>query len=179
MKIFEFSSGRQVKMSPYANDMDFLVNKARELVDLGVIKTVQVPIAKILFTQPLDGEHNHSVEEFNEYDSLPFAVKVDGFYHLLDGHHRLKAAIDGGNTRVLLFVADADDEPEITEAKHKKHKHHQSTQTPIVPFVGRWWYGGVYSGNDNHDHDGDVDSPGFDADGDGDIDSGGDAGGGE
>lgn len=149
MKIFEFAEDQAVKMSPFTNNMAILVKKAQAMVDQNLIKTVQVPVSKILFTQSLDNDaENHSVEDFNEYDSLPFAVKMDGFYHLLDGHHRIKKAMDEGNTRVLIFVADADaDDIEIDESKKKKH---QSTHSPVVPFVGRWWYGG-FVGQDTDD----------------------------
>lgn len=170
MKIFEFANGFQAKMSPYIDNKNLLVNYARAIVNADLVKVNQVPISKILFTQPLDNESHNSVEEFNEYDSLPFAVLLDGFYHLLDGHHRIKKAIDEGNTRVLLFVADADDD-EITEAKHKR-KHKQSTHTPI-PFVGRWWYAGYGYPNQDPDGDHDADDMG------GDVDAGSDAGGGE
>lgn len=176
MKIFEFASDQKVKMSPFINDKDVLVNYARAIVNADLVQVKQVPISKILFTQPLDADSHESVEEFNEYDSLPFAVLVDGYYHLLDGHHRLKEAMDNGNTRVLIFVADADDD-EITEGSHKKRKHHNST-TPVVPFTGRWWYGGMYSGPvapQSSDGDNDADDMSdvdYDAGLSGDMDAG-------
>lgn len=148
MKITEFSGNFKTKLSPYVDNMAVLVNKARELVDSENIQVRQVPISKILFTQPLDSDSHESVEEFSQYDSLPFAVMLDGFYHLLDGHHRIKNAIDEGNTRVLLFVADADED--VIEEKKKK----QSTHSPIVPFSTRWWYGGPgWHNQDEHNDD--------------------------
>lgn len=144
MKIFEFANSFNPKTSPYINDMQVLVNYARAIVDADLVKVIQVPISKILFTQSLENDaENTSVEEFDQYASLPFAVLVDGFYHLLDGHHRINSAIESGNTRVLIFVADADDD-EITEGRKKRK---QSSKSPVIPFVGHWWYGGSYGNN--------------------------------
>lgn len=138
MKIFEFAGQYTPKMSPYIDNLDILVNKAKECVDMDDVEVRQVPINKILFTQPLDVPADHqSVEVFTSYDDLPFAVKLDGYYHLLDGHHRVMTAIEGGQTEILLFVAEC--EEEMVEEKKKAKK--QSTHSPILPFVGRWWYG--------------------------------------
>lgn len=171
MKTSDFTS-HQPKMSPYCNNMALLVNEARDCVNGDVVDVRQVPISKILFTHPI--EEAHTDKDISRHDTLPFAVLMDGYYHLLDGHGHIMDAIKEGFSKSLLFVADGDDE-ELTEAKKKKKHHHSSNYTPVIPFYGRWWYGAP---NDS-DHDGDNDGDDL---GTGDLDlvSGGvDAGGGE
>lgn len=147
MKTDDFTS-HQPKMSPFCSNMAVLVNEARDCVDGDVVNVRQVPITKILFTQPI--EESHLDKEFGRHDNLPFAVLMDGYYHLLDGHGHVMDTIKEGFNKALLFVADGDDE-ELTEAKKKKK--HGSNRTPVVPFYGRWWYGGYQN---NNDQDGDL-----------------------
>ncbi|MCK9529456.1 MAG: hypothetical protein M0R77_02640 [Gammaproteobacteria bacterium] len=151
MKSADFTS-YQPKMSPYLNNMPLLVNEARDSVDSDVVDVRQVPISKILFTHPIEKAHDD--REFSRHDALPFAVLLDGYYHLLDGHGHIMDAINEGFSKTLLFVADGDNE-ELTEAKKKKKSSNSSTHTPVVPFYGRWWYGGT--DNDNLDQDSDND----------------------
>lgn len=166
MKTGEFTN-HTPKMSPYLNNMALLVNEARDCVDGDVVDVRQVPISKILFTHPV--EESHTDKEFSRHDTLPFAVLMDGYYHLLDGHGHIMDAIKEGFSKSLIFVADSDDD-ELNESKKKKKKSHQSTYTPVIPFYGRWWY------SEPHDDDGDNDGDESLGTGELDLVNGGDGG---
>lgn len=162
MKSGDFTPSHTPKMSPYCNNMDVLVQEAVDSVDADLVDVHQVPVNKILFTQPTETAPND--KEFSRHDNLPFAVLMDGFYHLLDGHGYVMDAINDGYDKVLLYTADGDDE-ELIEAKRKKKKHKKKkkshakkspTYVPVLPFYGRWWYGGYHDHNDEPSGAGDT-----------------------
>ena len=109
MRLNELNGDFTPKMSPYVNNLDMLVDKAGECAMDGKIDVMQAPISKILFTQDLDRPaENTSVEAFSEFKDLPFALLLDGFFNLLDGHHRVADAIKNGETTILMYVANGD-----------------------------------------------------------------------
>lgn len=154
MKILEFSNNITLKTSPFIDDMPILINKAKEAINNGNVDIENISINKLLVTQPLNVPPEHeSVEIFSEYDDLPLAVLVDGYYHILDGHHRILSDIDDGFTEITMYVAIPD------EMIEEKKKNKQSNHTPVLPFRG-WWYGM----DDEHE---DSDQGSFDSAGDG------------
>ena len=87
---------------------------AWEAVRRGGAKTggADVPIADMIATQALVGEDRVARDrikyEAGGYDEPPLAVKMDGRYFILAGHHRVEGAIEAGAKDLPLEVIDGE-----------------------------------------------------------------------
>lgn len=103
-------------LSPYSSDWNApqgfkdvgtLVYKLEGQEDLAQVESV--PVRSALATQyeigGREGEDDPVFPDLHEIEPLPVAVKMsDGYYHFIDGHHRLEGAVRRGNSTVKAWV---------------------------------------------------------------------------
>jgi hypothetical protein len=102
-------------LSPYTNDwsgpagfkdVDYLVTKINNQIAAGQTNLAAMPANKILATQYwIDDDPGYGDAVFDELDDYPVAALLsDGYYHLIDGHHRTTAGIKSGRSKIKAYI---------------------------------------------------------------------------
>ena len=108
--------GSQIPLGPYTNDwlpdpgfkdVDILLRQIDKQIEAGNIRTELVPTRKLLATQTWlnqdeAGAGDPVIDQLEDYPVL--ALLSDGYYHIIDGHHRSNAAVDAGKPYMKAYV---------------------------------------------------------------------------
>lgn len=107
-----------LRLSPYSNDwdapadfkdVDSILTQIDRLYEQGKYSISNIPLDKVLATQYWIDDENIGAGDpvFKDLEDYPVAARLsDGYYHIIDGHHRTDAAAarHDKNIKVYLFI---------------------------------------------------------------------------